>query len=173
MAKELDLAIRAHFQQADASQPLPFEDGAFDAIICIDAINHLSDRLAVLREWRRLLKPGGSLLFTDPLIVTGILSSEEVTIRSSMGLAFFSPPGEDAQLIAEAGLTLERAENATANVTLIGERRVRARQARQLEVIAREGRETFDRLQRFYAMAQTLASEGRLSRYVFLARKTP
>jgi SAM-dependent methyltransferase len=173
MAKELDLAMRAHFQQADASQPLPFEDGVFDAIICIDAINHLSDRLAVLREWRRLLKPGGRLLFTDPLIVTGILSSEEVAIRSSMGLAFFAPVGENARLIAQAGLALEREENATANVTLIGERRVQARQARRVEVIAREGQETFDRLQRFYAMAQTLASEGRLSRYVFLARKTP
>ena len=120
-----------------------------------------------------LLKPGGRLLFTDPLIVTGLLSSEEIAIRSSMGLAFFAPPGEDARLIQQAGLTLEREEDATANVTLIGERRVRARDARRAEVIAREGQETFDRLQRFYAMAQTLAGEGRLSRLVFLARKTP
>ncbi|HEY7020232.1 MAG TPA: methyltransferase domain-containing protein [Ktedonobacterales bacterium] len=171
MARELDLAERAQFQRADASQLLPFEDVTFDAIVCIDAINHLPNRLAVLREWRRMLKPGGRLLFTDPLIVTGILSSEEVAIRSSMGLAFFAPMGENARLIAQAGLALEREENATANVTLIGERRVQARQARPAEVIAREGQETFDRLQRFYAMAQTLASEGRLSRYVFFARK--
>ena len=87
------MAERTHFQQADASQPLPFEDASFDAILCIDAINHLPDRLAVLREWRRLLKPGGRMLFTDPLVVTGILSSEEVAIRSSMGLAFFAPAG--------------------------------------------------------------------------------
>jgi SAM-dependent methyltransferase len=173
MAQELGIAGQAHFQQADASHPLSFEDATFDAILCIDAINHLPDRLAVLREWRRALKPGGRLLFTDPLIVTGLLSSEEVAIRSSMGLAFFAPLREDARLIQQAGLTLEREEDATANVTLIGERRVRARQARRAEVIAREGQETFDRLQHFYAMAQTLAGEGRLSRFVFLARKTP
>jgi SAM-dependent methyltransferase len=173
MAQALDLAERAAFQRADASQPLPFADETFDAIICIDAINHLPDRLAVLREWRRMLKPNGRLLFTDPLIVTGILSSEEIAIRSSMGLAFFAPIGKDARLIAEAQLMLEREEDVTANVTLIGARRVQAREARRAEIIAREGQETFDRLQRFYAIAQILASEKRLSRDVFLARNTP
>jgi SAM-dependent methyltransferase len=173
MAQALDLAERANFQRVDASKPLSFEVAAFDAILCIDAINHLPDRLTVLGEWRRMLKPGGRLLFTDPLVVTGPLSSEEIAIRSSMGLAYFAPPDEDARLILQAGLTLERVENATASVALIGERRVRAREARRAEVIAREGQETFDRLQRFYAMALTLASEGRLSREVFLAHKTP
>jgi SAM-dependent methyltransferase len=171
MAQEIGVAERAHFHQANASQPLPFEDASFDAILCIDAINHLPGRLAVLREWRRMLKPGGRMLFTDPLVATGILSSEEIAIRSSMGLAFFAPPGENVRLIAQAGLTLEREEDATANVRLIGERRVQAREARRAEIVAREGQETFDRLQRFYAIAQTLASEGRLSRHVFLARK--
>jgi SAM-dependent methyltransferase len=171
MAQALGIADRAHFQQANASQPLPFADEIFDAILCIDAINHLPDRLAVLREWRRVLKPGGRLLFTDPLVVTGLLSSEEVAVRSLMGLAFFAPVGENIRLIAQAGLALEREEDATANVTLIGERRVHVRGARRVEVIAREGQETFDHLQRFYAMAQALANEGRLSRHVFLACK--
>jgi SAM-dependent methyltransferase len=173
MAQELDLAGRAAFQRADASQPLPFADETFDAIMCIDAINHMPDRLAVLSEWRRMLKSGGRLLFTDPLVVTGIISSEEITVRSSMGLAFFAPLGENARLIQQAGLALEREEDATANVTLIGARRVRAREARRTEVIVREGQETFDRLQRFYTTAQILAGEERLSREVFLARKTP
>jgi SAM-dependent methyltransferase len=170
-AQELQKADRARFQQADASQPLPFAEGNFDAVICIDAINHLPDRLAVLSEWRRILKPGGRLLFTDPLVVTGLLSSEEIAMRSSIGHMLFAPPGVDARLIQQAGLTLEREEDTTASVALIGERRVRAREARRAEVIALEGQETFDHLQRFYAMAWTLAGERRLSRHTFLARK--
>jgi NAD(P)-dependent dehydrogenase (short-subunit alcohol dehydrogenase family) len=177
LTKALSREFGPHNITVNAISPGPaqsaHEDAAFDAILCIDAINHLPDRLTVLGEWRRMLKPGGRLLFTDPLVMTGIASSEEVAIRSSMGLAFYTPPNENARLIQQAGLTLEREEDATANVTLIGERRVRAREARRAEVIAREGQETFDRLQRFYAMAQTLASEGRLSRCVFFARKTP
>lgn len=128
LAREQSLAGQAHFQQADAGQPLPFSDEAFDAVICIDAINHLPDRLAVLREWRRVLKPGGRLLFTDPVTVTGLLSNEEIALRSAIGYFLFAPLSEDARLLQQAGFTLERQEDTTANVALISGNRVRARQ---------------------------------------------
>jgi SAM-dependent methyltransferase len=50
----------ATFQQADATLALPVPDASIDATICIDAINHLPGRLDALREWRRVLKAGGS-----------------------------------------------------------------------------------------------------------------
>src|SRR5215475_13957475 len=49
----------AEFLVADAATSLPFLDGRFDAITCIDAINHLPDRERVITEWKRVLKPGG------------------------------------------------------------------------------------------------------------------
>jgi ubiquinone/menaquinone biosynthesis C-methylase UbiE len=49
---------------ADAGLPLPFADASFDAVVCIDAINHRPDRLGVLRDWHRVLKPGGRIMFT-------------------------------------------------------------------------------------------------------------
>jgi ubiquinone/menaquinone biosynthesis C-methylase UbiE len=67
-AHSLGLGSRVHFQQGDASRALPFEDHSFTAVICIDSINHLPGRLQVLKEWYRVLRPGGRLLFTDPLI---------------------------------------------------------------------------------------------------------
>jgi len=62
---------RAQFDRVDAGKPLPFEDGSFDAVICIDAVNHLPDRAEVFSEWARVLRPGGRLVFTDPIVVTG------------------------------------------------------------------------------------------------------
>jgi SAM-dependent methyltransferase len=59
-----------------------FAAGSFDPIVCIDAICHLPDRDAVLADWSRLLKPGGRAVFTDPLVVTGPISSREVAVRS-------------------------------------------------------------------------------------------
>jgi 2-polyprenyl-3-methyl-5-hydroxy-6-metoxy-1,4-benzoquinol methylase len=50
----------------------------FDAVVCVDAVNHLADRLAVLRSWWRCLRPGGWLLFTDPVVVIGPVSSKRV-----------------------------------------------------------------------------------------------
>ena len=65
-------------------RPLPFDDDAFDALLCIDAMNHLPDRLRVLREWRRVLRPGGRAVFTDPVVVTGPVTNMELALRSSI-----------------------------------------------------------------------------------------
>src|SRR4051812_9668864 len=61
-----------------ANRTLPFEPASFDAVLCNDAICHLDNRLDVLREWHRVLRPGGRMLFTDALVVTGIVSQDEI-----------------------------------------------------------------------------------------------
>jgi len=51
---------------ADASQPLPFASGAFDLVHAGEVLEHLFDPLALLRELRRVCKPGGRLIGTVP-----------------------------------------------------------------------------------------------------------
>src|SRR6266545_5120692 len=68
LARQEGLDALARFQEADAGRPLPFDDASFDAVVCIDAINHLPDRPSMLRDWHRLLAPGGWALFTDPIV---------------------------------------------------------------------------------------------------------
>jgi SAM-dependent methyltransferase len=47
-------------------EELPYEDGTFDLITCLDVIEHTPDDRATLRELRRVCKPGGWLLVTVP-----------------------------------------------------------------------------------------------------------
>ena len=159
----------ATFRQADASQPLPFGDGEFDAIVCIDAINHLAGRAAVLADWHRLLRPGGRLAFTDPVVVTGIVTSEELAARSSIGIFLFSLVEEDERLLREAGFALEGREDTTHRVAEVAGRWSDARAARRDALVADEGEETFEGLQAFLSMTHVLAAERRLSRFTFLA----
>src|SRR5207302_7159637 len=91
LAAEAGLADRAMSQSADAAAPLPFGDGSFDALLCIDAINHLANRRAVLADWARLLRPGGRAGFTDPSTVNGILAIGEIAIRASASYYRFTP----------------------------------------------------------------------------------
>ena len=48
----------------DLEGPLPFKTGAFDAVLCALIGEHLGKLPAVLREFHRLLKPRGRLVFS-------------------------------------------------------------------------------------------------------------
>jgi SAM-dependent methyltransferase len=168
-ARERGLAAMARFEVVDAARPLPFPDASFDAITCIDAINHLPRRAAVLADWRRVLKPGGRLLFTDPIVVTGILTNEEIRIRSSIGLFLFAPPGEDERLLREAVFELRRSEDRTDNMASVAGRWHAARAERGDDLRRVEGDATFEGQQTFLEVAARLAAERRLSRLAFLA----
>lgn len=55
---------------ADMEATLPFGDGAFDIVLCVEGIEHVMDRHRTLRELRRVLKRGGRLLLTTPNLLS-------------------------------------------------------------------------------------------------------
>lgn len=170
-AVQAGLAARAAFEQCDAGRSLPFPDGAFDAVICVDAINHLPDRSRALGEWARILKPGGRLVFTDPIVVTGPLSNEEIAVRGSIGFFLFVPPGLNERLLEAAGFELVAKEDRTENMARTAGRWRAARERRGDELRRVEGDATFEGQQRFLEVAARLAGERRLSRLAFCAER--
>jgi SAM-dependent methyltransferase len=62
----------ADFVAADVAW-LPFRDGAFDATICTETLEHLADDGAALCEIARTLRPGGALLGAVPSHFTELL----------------------------------------------------------------------------------------------------
>ena len=160
---------RVRFSVADANARLPFDDSSFDAIICIDAMNHLPDRLAVLTEWNRVLRAGRRAIFTDPVVISGAVTNDELALRSSIGLFLFVPPDVNARLIAEAGLRFVLQEDVTDNAALVAGRWFQARGRHKDEMVEIEGEERFDALQRFFSTVHQLSAERRLSRIAYLA----
>ncbi|MGD9691941.1 MAG: methyltransferase domain-containing protein [Phycisphaerales bacterium] len=55
---------------ADMEARLPFEDGSFDVVLCVEGIEHVVDRHKTLKELRRVLRPGGRMLITTPNLLS-------------------------------------------------------------------------------------------------------
>jgi hypothetical protein len=67
------------------------------------------------------------LLFTDPVAITGLLDSNEIAIRTSIGYFLFVPLGENERLLAAAGLNVVAVEDTTGVLAAVASRRGDAR----------------------------------------------
>jgi SAM-dependent methyltransferase len=171
LAESRGLSERVRFEVVDASQPLPFADERFDAVVSNDAMCHIANRVGALREWHRVLRPGGRALFTDAMVLTGIVSQEELATRSSIGFYLFVPPGANETMLRDAGFAVLAVQDVTANAAEIAARWHDARARHHGPLVAREGEANFDGLQRFLKCVHTLSVEKRLSRFAYLAQK--
>ena len=162
---------RVHFELADANARLPYDDNTFDGLLCVDSMNHFPDRANVFNEWRRVLRPGRRAVFTDPVVITGAVTNDELAARSLVGLFLFVPPGVNERLIEDAGLHLIKVDDVTENAAVISRRWHEARDRYKKSLIEMEGDERFEGLQQFFAAVHRLTSERRLSRIMYLVEK--
>ncbi len=51
---------------ADLSRPLPFKDGEFDTVLCLEGIEHVVDSAALVREFCRVVRPAGRVIISLP-----------------------------------------------------------------------------------------------------------
>jgi ubiquinone/menaquinone biosynthesis C-methylase UbiE len=170
-ARDQGVTDRVSFQLVDAGERLPFAEASFDAVFCNDSMNHIPGRLGVLREWHRVLRPGGRVLFTDPAVVTGQLTKEEMIARSSIGYFLFTPPGCNEAFLQTAGFVVQDVRDVTDAVAAVSDKWRRAREKRREALTELEGGEGFAGLQWFLDAVHTLSSERRLSRFRYLASK--
>lgn len=162
---------QAHFEVCDVSRPLPFAEGSFDAVFLNDVVCHIPGRGFLLAEMHRILKPGGRMLFSDALVIGGIISHDEVAARSSIGFYLFSPPGENERLIVQAGFLDIQVSDTTEHAARIAARWRDARQKYKDRLIAAEGEVTWSGLQRFLSCVHTLTEQRRLLRLLYRAQR--
>lgn len=102
------------------SAALPLADESFDFVVSASSLHYQVDKLAALREFHRVLKPGGRLLLTD-------WDGDALTIRwmtkwlSWQGRGGTRVPGrrEVERHVQGAGLTLEHSRAYRAGATWV------------------------------------------------------
>lgn len=96
----------ATFHMADAAA-LPLPDASVDLVTCVTALHIIPDTAAAIREWRRVLKPGGRA-------VTATFGESDRGTRSRhpypVDHASFASPEALAQTVAPLGFRITRHE---------------------------------------------------------------
>lgn len=113
-------AARAHARSSGlrigydvgVGEALPYDDASFDAVVCVDVLEHVADLAKVLFEVARTLRPGGVFLFDtinrNPLARLATITLAEdllrVLPRGTHDPAMFIKPRELRAALQGAGL---------------------------------------------------------------------
>ncbi|MEO0758632.1 MAG: class I SAM-dependent methyltransferase [Cyanobacteria bacterium J06648_16] len=87
------------------TEALPLPDAQFDAAFCTISFLHYPDPVAVLRDVRRVLKPGGQFHLAD-YIPSRLSAQDTLTIPILAGDIRFYSPQARAKLAQQAGLVI-------------------------------------------------------------------
>lgn len=60
---------QSDYVYADMNNTLPFEDNQFDAVVCLEGLEHLLDPYVLLRELIRVTRVGGKVIISTPNIM--------------------------------------------------------------------------------------------------------
>ncbi len=93
---------------------LPFETACFDAILHSDVLCCLEPKLAVLRECRRVLRPGGTMVFTVIFIPQG-LAPADYARAADCGPPVIETVLGYPEMLGEAGWEITLRADLTAN----------------------------------------------------------
>jgi ubiquinone/menaquinone biosynthesis C-methylase UbiE len=109
---------RAHFTVAPAEQP-PGSDGGYDAVLALNLLHLVSDRTTVLRQARRVLKPGGLFITKTPcLSEMSVFIRMAVPVMRLIGLApqvdTFDAATLEQEIVAAGFTMVERARHGSA-----------------------------------------------------------
>ncbi|MBM4040675.1 MAG: methyltransferase domain-containing protein [Planctomycetes bacterium] len=80
------------FRVGNLQQRLPYGDGAFDCVACVDGLEHLENPFHTIREFARVLRPGGLLVVSTPNV--SAIRSRFRFLMSGFHNKFKRPPDE-------------------------------------------------------------------------------
>lgn len=111
----LESGVRVEYRQMAVEALADEQPGAFDAVTCMEMLEHVPDPASVIRACARLLKPGGSLFVstlnrTPAAFALAIVGAEYVARLLPKGThryRDFIRPSELGAWLREAGLQLD------------------------------------------------------------------
>ena len=150
---------------------MPFADATFDVVIGQEAFAHVPDKPRLVAECARVVRPGGTIAFTDILRRRGLSAAEFARLRRAMTFQSLESLDGYARLLAECGCTVLVRDDLSVWWTEVLEQRLEMYRSLKDTTIAWFGEAHFRAWDETYAFFVGLFAAGRLGGGRFVARR--
>jgi ubiquinone/menaquinone biosynthesis C-methylase UbiE len=150
---------------------MPLPDAYYDAVISQEAFLHIPDKAAVIAQCARVVKPAGTIAFTDVVLRSPLNAQEESRIAAEMHAPGIASVERYLELFAANRCALERREDLSKEWThALVERHAMYRSLRDT-TSAKFGEAHFAAWDRTYGFFVGLFMSGKLGGTRIVARK--
>jgi sarcosine/dimethylglycine N-methyltransferase len=150
---------------------MPFADATFDVVIGQEAFAHVPDKPRLIAECVRVVRPGGTIGFTDILRREALSAAEFERLRSGMTFQSLESLDGYSALLTEGGCTVIVREDLSAWWTEVLQRRLEMYRSLEDTTVAKFGAAHFQKWDQTYAFFVGLFAAGRLGGGRFVARR--
>jgi sarcosine/dimethylglycine N-methyltransferase len=150
---------------------MPFADATFDVVIGQEAFAHVPDKPRLIAECARVVRPGGTIAFTDILRREALSAAEFERLRRGMTFQSLESLDGYSVLLTECGCTLVAREDLSAWWTEVLKRRLQMYRSLEDTTIAKFGAAHYQKWDHTYAFFVGLFAAGRLGGGRFVARR--
>ena len=121
------LEDKANFKQGSVID-LPFEENMFDAVLCQHLLMNVENKKAAVKEFFRVLKPGGKLILHEITRGTGKDMHYPVPWAAEAGISFLEPWESLAATLGQSGFKPDFIEEKSETALLWWEKAKKARE---------------------------------------------
>ncbi len=166
------LSQRVTFVHADV-RDVPFPDASFDVAISQEGFAHVPDKRRLIAETARLVRPGGTIAFTDIVCRTALAPSIAERLRAEMAFHDIAAADEYAALLAAAGCAPVQCEDLSGEWTRILRERLAMYRGMKATTVQKHGLAGYERYDAAYAFFVSLYEHGVLGGVRVVARRAP
>lgn len=150
---------------------MPFPDASFDVVIGQEAFAHVPNKPRLIAECARVVRPGGTIAFTDILRRGPLSAAEFERLRSGMTFQSLETLDGYARLLATCGCTVIVQDDLSAWWTEVLQARLAMYRSLKETTVAKFGLAHFEKWDDTYAFFVGLFAAGRLGGGRFVARR--
>jgi sarcosine/dimethylglycine N-methyltransferase len=161
LTEHVNLSHKVNFVCDDAAA-MSLADGMFDVVISQEALLHIPPKERVIAECKRVLKPGGTLAFTDAVYRVPLSAEEKQRLGSEMVAPSIASADEYSMWMRDAGFTVVSNEDLHQQWTAVLLERKEMYRSLSDTTIKKFGQAHFDKWDATYSFFVGLFEEGKL-----------